>query len=186
VENRETEIKLRVDRPALLKNRLRSLNAILIRRRHFEDNLILDFPSRRMRKAGTLLRLRQTNGKVTLTYKGPGRVVARTKVRLELETEVCDADSMLRILKMMGLQAAFRYQKYRTLYRKGDCLITIDETPIGNYAEIEGPGPTIKTLARRMGFQDGDFITATYLDLFRKYKRFNRVVQKNMTFGIKT
>ena len=186
MENRETEIKLRVDHPTLLKSRLRFLNATLARRRHFEDNLILDFPNGKMRHAGTLLRLRRTTRKSTLTFKGPGRVVSRTKVRLETEADVSDADSMLRILKMMGLRIAFRYQKYRTLYRKGKCLITFDETPIGNYLEIEGPGSAIKTLARRIGFRDADFITATYHDLFVKYKRSNRAAQKHMIFGIRT
>jgi adenylate cyclase class 2 len=185
VENRETEIKLRVDHPALLKSRLRSLNAKLIRRRHFEDNLIFDFPNGSMRRRGVMLRLRRTDGKVTLTFKGPGRVVSRTKVRLELETEVSDGDSMLRVLKMMGLRCAFRYQKYRTIYRKGRCLITLDETPIGNYAEVEGPGSEIKNLARHIGFQDRDFITATYSDLFKKYRNANRAVDKNMIFGIR-
>ena len=186
MENRETEIKLRVDHPSLLKSRLRSLNASLTRRRHFEDNLILDYPDGKMRHAGTLLRLRRTSGKSTLTFKGPGRVVSRTKVRLEIESDVSDADSMLRLLKMMGLGVAFRYQKYRTLYRKGKCLITFDETPIGNYLEIEGPGGAIKTLARQIGFQDADFITATYLDLFLKYRKSNRASQKHMVFGIAT
>jgi adenylate cyclase, class 2 len=184
VENRETEIKLRVDHPALLKSRLRSLNAKLIRRRHFEDNLVLDFPNGSMRRRGVMLRLRRTDGKVTLTFKGPGRVVSRTKVRLELETEVSDGDSMLRVLKMMGLRCAFRYQKYRTIYRKGKSLITLDETPIGNYAEVEGPRSEIKILARRIGFLDRDFITATYSDLFKKYKSLNHSVNKHMIFGI--
>lgn len=139
-----------------------------------------------MRRRGALLRLRRTDGKVTMTFKGPSRVIARTKVRLELETEVSDGDSMLRILRMLGLQSTFRYQKYRTLYRKGRCLITFDETPIGNYAEIEGPRSEIKALARQIGFRDADFITATYSDLFRKYKTSNRIVKKNMTFGIRT
>jgi len=185
VENRETEIKLRVDRPALLKSRLRSLKVSLIRRRHFEDNLILDFPNGKLRRTGAVLRLRRTDGKNTLTFKGPGRVIASAKVRLEVETDVSDADSMLRILRMMGFQTAFRYQKYRTVYRKGRCLITIDEIPIGNYAEIEGPRRTIKTLARKLGFRDADFITITYLDLFMKYKRANRVAGNNMIFGIR-
>ena len=133
-----------------------------------------------------MLRLRRTEGKVTMTFKGPSRVIARTKVRLEMETEVSDGDSMLRVLKMLGLRSAFRYQKYRTLYRKGRCLITFDETPIGNYAEIEGPRSEIKALARRIGFRDADFITATYSDLFRKYRLSHRVVRKDMTFGIRT
>ena len=186
MENRETEIKLRVDHPALLKSRLRSLNAKLIRRRHFEDNLVLDFPNRSMRRRGVLLRLRRTEGRVTLTFKGPGRVIARTKVRLELETEVSDGDSTLRLLEMVGLRCAFRYQKYRTIYRKGKCLITFDETPIGNYAEVEGPRSEITILARSIGFRDSEFITATYSDLFKKYKNFNRVGDKNMIFGMKT
>ena len=183
MQNRETEIKLRVERPRLLKARLRS-EATLLRRRHFEDNFVLDYPGGRLRRLRWLLRLRRTPGKTTLTLKGPDRIVTRMKVRSEVETQVEDADSMLRILKMMGLKVAFRYQKYRTVYRKSGCLIMLDETPIGTYVELEGPGTMIHAVAHSFGFQKVDFITDTYADLFQKYGRDNSRKKRNMMFGM--
>lgn len=183
MQNRETEIKLQVARPRHFKARLR-LEATLLRRRHFEDNYVLDFRDRRLRRLRWLLRLRRTPGKATLTLKGPDRVVTRMKVRSELETEIQDADSMLRILKMMGLRIAFRYQKYRTIYRKSGCLIMLDETPIGTYVELEGPGTIIRAVAHSFGFRKEDFITETYAELFSKYRKDNSNKKRNMMFGM--
>ena len=185
MKEQETEIKLLVRDPARLKSRLRSLGATLARRRHFEDNFVFDLPDRRLRRRGSLLRVRLTDGKATLTFKGPSRIVARTKSRMELETDVVDGGKTRRILELLGLRCQFRYQKFRTVYQKGNALITVDETPMGIYFEIEGSPRSIRTIARHLGFQEGDFITATYVDLFRKYRRANRIQNRNMMFGIR-
>jgi adenylate cyclase class 2 len=63
-------------------------------------------------------------------------------------------------------------------------MITVDETPIGVYMEIEGSTTSIVATAKILGFQQADFITSTYLDLFRKYESTNRVKNGNMTFDI--
>ena len=148
MDGRETEIKLLAQRPNAVRNRLLSLGAKLYRRRHFEDNFVFDFDDGRLKRSGLLLRLRVTQGKSTLTFKGPSRVMARTRSRREVETEVHEGSEILRILVLLGLRCRFRYQKFRTTYRKGVTLITIDETPIGTYLEIEGTRGSIRRLAQ--------------------------------------
>jgi adenylate cyclase class 2 len=184
VDEREIEIKLPLERKIAVKNRLLSLGATLHRRRHFEDNLVFDFSDGRLRRRGLLLRLRMTQGKSTLTFKGPSRVIARTKSRREVEAEVPEGREILRILDLLGLRCRFRYQKFRTSYQKGRTLITIDETPIGTYLEIEGARDSIRKLARLIGYSEKDFITDSYYELFRKYTNKNRVTKKNISFSI--
>lgn len=185
MDHRETEIKLRVDRPVQLRRRLRSLGAALLRSRHFEDNFIFDFPDRRLGRNGSLLRIRLTDGRATLTYKGPGRRVAGTKARRELESSVGDGKILLRVFNLLGFRCVFRYQKYRTIYQKARALITLDETPIGVYLEIEAQPTSIRSFARKLGYGEAEFITATYFELFKEYRRANGGNERDMKFGVK-
>ena len=65
-----------------------------------------------------------------------------------------DPDAFTLVLDRLGYQPAFRYEKYRTqLQAAGEPgLITIDETPIGVYLELEGPQDWIDSTAARLGF----------------------------------
>lgn len=187
MEHRETEIKLKPDAPLTrVAARLRSLGATLHRARHFEDNYILDDPRGRLRRGGSLLRVRLTPAGATLTFKGPRRIVRGTKTRDEFEAEVSDGALLLKILKRIGMQCCFRYQKYRTIYRHGSILITLDETPMGDYLEIEGSPGGIARFAKRIDFRRDDFITSTYHELFVSYKKAHCIKSRDMVFGIKS
>jgi adenylate cyclase class 2 len=58
----------------------------------------------------------------------------------------------------------------------------MDETPIGNFAEIEGPPEWIDTLARDLGVSQRDYITETYAGLFFAWKRQTASPANEMTF----
>jgi adenylate cyclase class 2 len=185
LEHREIEIKLRMDTPrARVAARLRSLGATLRRPRHFEDNYIVDDRKGSIARSGSLLRVRLAPPAATLTYKGPRRIVRGAKSRAEMETEISDGNALLKALERIGFRCTFRYQKYRTLYRCGSVLIALDETPIGNYIEVEGSPAGIERISRKLGFARGDFITGTYYELFHLYGRANHIRSKHMVFGI--
>ena len=59
----------------------------------------------------------------------------------------------------------------------------LDETPIGNFLEIEGRPKWIDRTARVLGFSAGDYITTSYGSLYRIYCRENGVSRKDMVFG---
>src|SRR5438874_1073148 len=82
------------------------------------------------------LRVRQDGGRSILTFKGPVQPAA-VKVREEVETTVGDGTTLMRILEELGFHAWFRYQKYREEFALDDCIIAIDETPVGVFVEIE-------------------------------------------------
>ncbi len=186
MEHRETEIKLRMDAPRdRIAARLRALGATLHLPRHFEDNYILDDESGTLARSGTLLRVRLAPGGDTLTYKGPRRIVRGAKSRLELETSVSDGKTILKLLERIGLLCRFRYQKYRAVYRRPPFLVALDETPIGDYVEIEGAPVGISSLAAKLGYRQVDFITKSYFELFLEYRKTHGSKSENMIFEMR-
>ncbi|MBK6313846.1 MAG: class IV adenylate cyclase [Blastocatellia bacterium] len=92
------------------------------------------------------------------------------KVREEVETTVGQPAKTVKILKRLGFQRSFRYQKYRTCYTvrldDGRTLqATFDETPIGNYIELEGDAATIETVAELLGYPSSAFISESYVEM---------------------
>jgi adenylate cyclase class 2 len=180
----ETEIKLAVPGVRAARKLLRAAGFAVSRRRVFESNVIFDTPRLTLRRASTLLRLRRAGSLTTVTYKGfPS--VAKHKSREELELAVTDAPTMDAIFQRLGFRPVFRYEKYRTEYRQGRGvgIATLDETPVGNYLELEGAPAWIDRTARRMGFAERDYITASYARLYLEWCRKNRVTSSNMVFG---
>ncbi|HUJ23171.1 MAG TPA: class IV adenylate cyclase [Bryobacteraceae bacterium] len=169
---REIEIKLRVSSGPAARRLLRAAAFRVLRRRVFEDNLVFDTRALSLRQAGILLRLRQAGKTATLTYKGPPEP-GRHKSREELELELPDAARMALILERLGFHRVFRYQKFRTEYAESGArgVVTVDETPIGWFLEIEGTPRWIDRTARRLGFRESDYITASYGGLYFEFCR---------------
>jgi adenylate cyclase class 2 len=162
----ESEIKLRVGRPDEARALLARLGADKVRDRHLEDNVLFDDAASTLAAAGCLLRVRRTEAGGVLTYKGPRRDREGVKSRREVETTVGDADALQAIVEALGFRPAFRYQKYRAVYRWRDVEIVVDETPIGCFLEIEGALPGIHAAAAALGYAPADYIRDSYVALF--------------------
>ncbi len=117
----------------------------------------------------------QVAARGVLTYKAPILGLAdsseprRYKERQELEIEFRPAEGLEAILRALGFRAGFRYEKFRTEYRLTklkDLSFDLDETPIGDYLELEGSPAAIDRAAKLLGFRAADYITATYWDLY--------------------
>jgi adenylate cyclase class 2 len=174
----EIEIKLKVSNPRTLKRRLGELEFYPLRRRYFESNHLFDFPNQRLRKARCLLRLRFAANNCVLTFKGSPLRSRDYKVRTEYETKVEDGKLLWHILEGVGLVESFRYEKYRTVYARkpdgsdagdwngGPGELVYDETPIGNYLELEGPTGWIDAVAAQLGYRRQDYITESYVRLY--------------------
>ncbi len=192
----ETEIKLPVEDDGLKKIRrsLKRLGFRLSRRRVHEDNYLFDFADRRLRRRGRLLRLRFVGGKSLLTFKGPaGKGPAGGKgpykTRTELEFEVRDGKAFRQVIEIIGLNVSFRYEKYRTTFseegsgkRHRGAVAVLDETPIGNFLELEGPPRWIDRVARGLGYRRKDYISASYATLYRLDCRRKRRKAGHMVF----
>jgi adenylate cyclase class 2 len=191
----EIEIKLRVSNPQTLKRRLAGLAFYAIRRRHFESNHLFDFPNQKLRNTRCLLRLRFAGAKSLLTFKGSPLRSRDYKIRNEYETEVHDGKVLWRVLEGLGLRETFRYEKYRTVYgrrphennsdrttpKPGE--LVYDETPIGNYLELEGPKGWIDAVAAQLGYQRRDYVRASYVRLYYQKCAELRKKPGNMVFS---
>ena len=181
----ETEIKLPVGDPVQIRRKLARLGFRINSRRAFESNLVLDTPQRTLRRRGELIRIRTVGRLSLITYKGPVRRT-RHKSREELETSAGDAATLLAIFERLGYEPLFRYEKYRTTFSKPgnhDGEITLDETPIGVFLELEGAPEWIDATARLLGFQTADYITASYGSLYLDYCKAKRLRFSHMTFA---
>jgi adenylate cyclase class 2 len=172
-QNVEVEVKLKVRNLTTVRSRLLRLGCQVKTPRSLEDNRIFDFSDQRLREQRQLLRVRQFAGRCLLTFKGPSLGSEQFKIREELETEVRNCAQLTGILERMGMKVSFRYQKFRTLYslrlrRHQEVNLALDQTPIGNYLEIEGSKADIGKVASRLGYRKVDFITDSYVSLFSR------------------
>jgi adenylate cyclase class 2 len=160
-----------------------------------EENLIFDTPEGGLAKHGQLLRVRtetpelakksqgQKAARVVLTFKRPPEGVParfgeaggghRHKVREEIEVEVADSGPLTKIFEGLGMRGWFRYEKYRTTFKLGAAkkwaaglLVEVDETPIGAFVELEGPGEAIDRAAQEFGYSKKDYVVRSYLSLY--------------------
>jgi adenylate cyclase, class 2 len=217
----ETEIKLKLGDEKAFQRAIKRLKAAPVSKnspRTHEFNVIFDHPEGTLAKRGQLLRIRTETAeppsrkkssrkiapvawkqRVLVTFKRPtdeddtstaGRA-GRYKVREEFELEVSDAGALTRILESLGLDAWFRYEKYRTTYALGNShawakglLIELDETPVGTFVELEGPIEAIDRAAEELGFSKRDYITKSYLQLYVEECHRRSEEPRNMLFSV--
>ena len=161
----EIEVKIKIDDPKALREKILGLGAVVARDRHLECDSLFDFDPPVLRQGRRALRLRTAGKRATLTFKGEPRKSRSFKVREEFETQVRNPQDLRKILKALGLKETFAYRKHRTVLRKSRLTITIDETPAGNFVELEGERHEITRFARSLGFGRADFITLSYVEM---------------------
>ena len=86
------------------------------------------------------------------------------------------------ILRALQFEPSFRYEKFRAEWKGKEGHVVIDETPIGNFAEIEGPPEWIDSMARDLAVDPKDYITETYGGLFAAWKKQTASPAREMTF----
>ena len=192
----ETEIKIHWSGSADEANRrIEESGYRLVESRTLESDQLFDLAENVLWASGRLLRLRhllpdgadeassKSSPRSTVTYKGPG-MSARYKSREEIEFDVSDPAAFAQVLDRLGYVPKFSYQKYRTKFGSADesGVITIDETPIGVFLELEGPEYWIDATAKRLGFDASAYSTASYSSLYREYRTQNPGSPVNMIF----
>jgi adenylate cyclase class 2 len=128
---------------------------------------------------------------------------SRYKVRIETETVVQDGPALGSIFEQLGYAPMFRYEKFRTewsqvtgtisgpLFGQDNCALpalparshlVIDETPIGDFAELEGPPKWIDETLEKLGIDPAMCITQSYGRLFEAWKERTSSAAENLTF----
>jgi adenylate cyclase class 2 len=182
--NLEVEIKLPL--PASLtkiRRTLREQGFHVVKNRRLEQNTLFDTPTLSLRAKGELLRLRRDGSERLLTYKGPA-IPGKHKSREELQIPLATPDKLALILLRLGYRPVFRYEKYRTEFTpsKGRGVVTLDETPIGNYLEIEGRPGWIDRTAKTLGFTQADYNTKSYGTLYLEFCKRKGIEPTDMVF----
>jgi len=175
----ERELKFSQVDHDLLRERLSSLEAERQGTSILENNWLFDREGR-LTENGSLLRLRVDKRGSRMTFKGPATYEERVKVRQEIEIGVDDFDRARLILEALGYQAVRRYQKYRENWLLGSVSISLDHTPIGDFAEFEGEG--CERVAHRSGFDPEDAERRDYLRLYEDYLAEHPEAPRDMVF----
>jgi adenylate cyclase class 2 len=193
MKNSEIELKFPVPDPEALQTRLPQLGFQLVTPPTFEHNTLYDTPNRDLRARRQILRLRQYGDIYTLTHKRLPDEQApvdttRYKIRIETETTLSDRDAMAEIFQQLGYAPAFTYEKYRTEWsHSADTGITahlvLDETPIGTYAELEGPTAWIDQTLVALQIDPATCLTDSYGKLFLDWKQSTDSPAENLTFA---
>jgi len=167
---KEIEVKFFVKDLEGFKGRLVANGAVLEKARRHEKNLRFDQPGGELVAQAKVLRLRQ-DGTILITYKGPGVLVDGVREREEIQFEAGDFSSARALFEALGYEVVFIYEKYRTNYHLDALDIALDETPIGNFIEIEAPDAgQLKEASRLLGLDWEKRIQYSYADLFNILK----------------
>lgn len=179
--NKEIEIKFKVVDVRLLTRQLRTARFRIVTPRTHEMNTLYDLPGGVLRQRKELLRLRKYGSEWTLTHKSK-KETGRHSSREELETGVADGRQMDAILRALGYAPSFRYEKFRAEWRDGKGQVVVDETPIGDFCEIEGSPRWIDATAKKLGVAEADYITKNYATLFLEWRAETKSNAEEMTF----
>jgi adenylate cyclase, class 2 len=212
MQSAEIELKFPIADLAHLQSLLPGLGFLLDTPRTFEHNTLYDTPARALRESRQLLRIRRYGELWTLTHKSvppqspdsDPNASARYKVRIETETQLSDGPALGVIFEQLGYSPVFRYEKFRTEWSQvtstiegplfsgllasglptpnSHCHLVIDETPIGDYAELEGPPAWIDETLAKLGVDPNACLTESYGKLFLAWKERTSSSAENLTF----
>ncbi len=183
----EIELKFCIPQVEEFRNRAVAVGFLVETPRTLERNQLFDTPDRRLLAGRQILRMRQYSGEWVVTHKRPpagNDDGAPYKERLETETRVEDGEAMGAVFVELGYGPMFRYEKYRTEFSDlaGDGHLVLDETPIGNFAELEGARDWIDAALVRLGIERDACFTDSYGRMFLDWKARNNSSAENMTF----
>jgi adenylate cyclase class 2 len=158
--------------------------------RHFEENRLFDTADRQLQKRFSVLRVRAVEGRGTLTFKEPpsaDSAPSQFKKRVELETPVGDPVQIVAMIERLGYHQWFCYQKFRTVYRAtlpaGRTLhVMFDETPLGNFVELEGEEAAVAAAVELLGASPEDYLLDSYIGLQAKYCAVRGLPLQDMVF----
>ena len=186
MESVEIEVKFRVQDVAALTAQLNSLGFREQTPRTFEHNVLFDTPDHSLRASRSILRIRRYGERWVLTHKCLPQdhdPAERHKHRQETETAVADGEALAIVFDRLGFQRTFVYEKWRTELADGVGHCVIDETPIGLFAELEGPEAWIDRHSRALGLAPGDLLTLSYGRLFEAWREQTGSLAGQLTFA---
>jgi adenylate cyclase class 2 len=185
MQGAEIELKFSVADVRALRSAADGIGFRLVTDRTFESNTLYDTVDRELRGRRQILRLRQYGERCTVTHKrqaDDGDDDLRYKTRIETESLIEDCAALAEIFTQLGYGPVFRYEKFRTELEMDEGKLVVDETPIGVWAELEGPPVWIDTMLERLGIAPELRSTDSYGKLFLRWRDQTRSSAENLTF----
>lgn len=148
------EVELKAQCPGA-RGKVESLGASYVSSEKQTDTYF-HHPKRDFKKTDEALRIREADGSLKLTYKGP-KQKSDLKTREEIEFPVsADASALL---QRLGFTPAFQIKKKRHTYKLNGLTLCCDDVEgLGEYLEVESNSPSdhdkITDLSRRLGLSD--------------------------------
>ncbi|BCU67352.1 CYTH domain-containing protein [Sulfolobales archaeon HS-7] len=143
----EREVKYRIYSPQSLESLGERLKEIA---EYLNDEIQIDYyfnsDFHDFRRLDDALRVRKTNEKIELTYKGP-KVSREPKIREEITVRIDSSEKMIEILGKLGYYIKAVVKKYRKNFAYKDVIISLDEVDnLGHFIEFESPSNNDKEL----------------------------------------
>jgi adenylate cyclase, class 2 len=180
--SKELEVKFYLANKHSLQETLKNLGAIVMQTRLHEHNLRFDTIEGTLTSNEQVLRLRKDHAN-HLTYKGPSDVKTGVSARTEIEFSVDDFEKAQNLLEALGYRVSMIYEKYRTVYELSGTLVTIDEMPFGDFAEIEGTDrANIEKVCNQLGLIWEHRSLESYAVLFEIVKKNLNLSFRDLTF----
>ncbi len=105
-------------------------------------------PKRDFARTDEALRVREIEGRVVLTYKGP-KLDLVSKTREEIEVEITDSKAIKELLGKLGFTEVALVKKYRIKYLLDRLKVCLDDVmDVGKFVEIEISVPSSESGAR--------------------------------------
>ncbi|MGB1697489.1 MAG: class IV adenylate cyclase [Thermoplasmatota archaeon] len=168
----EVEAKVAVASFADIRARLASLGATSLGQ-CVEKDVFFQHPHRDFRETDEALRLRDRNGALELTYKGPNESAT---LKSRIEHNVLVTDDPTNLLSALGFKAAAEIEKDRESWQWGDVLVMLDALACGRFVEVEAIGEDcgeaevrVAEAMRILGLE-GPTIRESYLRLLERHR----------------
>ena len=166
----ETEVKIKIEAVEPVRQKILALKAELYKKRALQTDVYFGNP--RIRKKDQTLKIRDN---AIFTYKGPSEKKKNIRSNEEIEIRIDNAAYLQMILERIGYLPYWKKERYRESFLLNMTQICIDETPMGNFIEIEGKQENIIDIAKKLGFSQKNFIAEGYGKLWREYAKKNKL-----------
>ncbi len=132
----EVEIKAHLDDLTRIQSGLIQLGA-LYKKTFQQTDIYLQHPIRNFAQTDEALRIRYSEDKNYITYKGP-KIDQTSKTREEIEIEFHEPDKLLKLLRKIGFTIVREVSKFRQIYALDEITICLDTiNGLGNFIELE-------------------------------------------------
>ena len=169
--DQEIEVKFLLKDYSALMQKISALHLPCSQERIHEFNLRYDLPDGSLVAQKQVLRLRKDT-QAWLTFKGPGVMEEDVLLRKEIEVEVSDFDTTNRLLEALGYKVVMMYEKFRANYLMDNLVLSVDETPLGLFIELEGESPAqVRKAADALGLDWEARINLSYSALLNIFNQ---------------